>query len=136
MASGGAGQYILQAAIAATHADAASAADTDWAQITHLYDALLKVNPSPVVALNRAVAIAMRDGPGAGLCAIDAILANGDLRDYQLAHSARADLLRRLNRAPEAIAAYERALELTSQAPTRRFLLRRLGELRIFTEAE
>jgi RNA polymerase sigma-70 factor, ECF subfamily len=136
MASGGAGQYTLQAAIAATHADAASAADTDWAQITHLYDALLKVNPSPVVALNRAVAIAMRDGPGAGLCAIDAILANGDLRDYQLAHSARADLLRRLDRAPEAIAAYERALELTALTPTRRFLLRRLGELRIFTEAE
>jgi RNA polymerase sigma-70 factor, ECF subfamily len=124
-----AGQYTLQAAIAATHADAADPADTDWTQITHLYDALLKVNPSPVVGLNRAVALAMRDGPAAGLAAIDAILARGDLHDYQLAHSSRADLLRRLGRTAEAIAAYERALALTSQAPTRRFLLKRLAEL-------
>jgi RNA polymerase sigma-70 factor, ECF subfamily len=125
-----AGQYTLQAAIAATHADAASPAETDWAQIMHLYDALLTINPSPVVALNRAVALAMRDGPVAGLTAIDAILARGDLRDYHPAHAARADLLRRLGRSEEAIAAYERALQLTSLIPTRRFLQRRLSELR------
>jgi RNA polymerase sigma-70 factor, ECF subfamily len=129
MASGEAGQYTLQAAIAATHADAANPSDTDWAQITHLYDALLTVNPSPVVALNRAVALAMRDGPSAGLAAIDALLATGDLRDYHLAHSARADLLRRLGRFQEAIAAYQRAFVLTTQIPTRRFLERRIASL-------
>ena len=129
MATGRVGRYTLQAAIAAVHAEAATAADTDWDRITVLYDSLLRANPSPVVELNRSVAVAMRDGPNAGLALIDAILRRGDLHDYHLAHSARADLLRRLGRTREAIAAYERALELALQMPTRRFLLRRLGEL-------
>jgi RNA polymerase sigma-70 factor (ECF subfamily) len=129
MATGRVGRYTLQAAIAAVHAEAATAADTDWDRITVLYDSLLRANPSPVVELNRSVAVAMRDGPNAGLALIDAILRRGDLHDYHLAHSARADLLRRLGRTREAIAAYERALELALQKPTRRFLLRRLGEL-------
>ena len=123
------GPYTLQAAIAAVHAEAPTAAATDWAQIVGLYDVLARVEPSPVVELNRAVAVAMRDGPLAGLALIDTILARGDLPDYHLAHSARADLYRRLGRKAEARAAYERALALTRQEPERRFLERRLGEL-------
>ena len=123
------GPYTLQAAIAAVHAEAASAAATDWTQIVGLYDVLLRAEPSPVVQLNRAAAVAMRDGPLAGLTLIDAILARGDLADYHLAHSARADLCRRLGRTAEARVAYERALQLTQQEPERRFLERRLSEL-------
>jgi len=124
------GPYTLQAAIAAVHAQAPTAAATDWAQIVGLYDVLARVEPSPVVELNRAAAVAMRDGPAAGLALINAILARGDLGDYHLAHSARADLCRRLGRTAEARASYERALALTRQEPERRFLERRLGELR------
>jgi RNA polymerase sigma-70 factor (ECF subfamily) len=123
------GPYTLQAAIAAVHAEAADAAATDWAQIVGLYDVLARAEPSPVVELNRAVAVAMRDGPEAGLGAVDAILGRGDLADYHLAHSARADLCRRLGRTAEARSAYRRALELTRQEPERRFLQRRLAEL-------
>src|SRR3989442_233175 len=123
------GPYALQAAIAAVHAEAPSAAATDWAQIVGLYDVLARADPSPVVELNRAVAVARRDGPAAGLALIDAILGRGDLRDYHLAHSARADLCRRLGRTAEARASYERALSLTRQEPERRFLERRLREL-------
>ena len=123
------GPYTLQAAIAAVHAEAPDAAATDWAQIVGLYDVLARADPSPVVQLNRAAAVAMRDGPLAGLTLIDAILARGDLPDYHLAHSARADLCRRLGRTAEARASYERALRLTRQEPERRFLERRLGEL-------
>jgi len=123
------GPYTLQAAIAAVHAEAVNAEDTDWAQIAALYDVLLRAEPSPVVELNRAVAVAMRDGPGAGLALIDAILERGELADYRLAHAARADLCRRLGRTNEARAAYQRALALTRQAPERRFLERRLAEL-------
>ena len=125
-----AGSYSLQAAIAALHAEVSDAAATDWPQIVGLYDVLMRIDPSPVVELNRAAAIAMRDGPAAGLAIIDAILARGDLADYHLAYSARADLCRRLGRAADAIAAYERALTLTTQAPERRFLERRLSDLR------
>jgi RNA polymerase sigma-70 factor (ECF subfamily) len=123
------GPYTLQAAIAAVHANAPSAAETNWAQIVGLYDILASAEPSPVIDLNRAVAVAMRDGPAAGLVLIDTILARGDLADYHLAHSARADLCRRLGRTADARAAYERALDLTQQAPERRFLERRLREL-------
>jgi RNA polymerase sigma-70 factor (ECF subfamily) len=123
------GPYTLQAAIAAVHAEAPSAAATDWAQIVGLYDLLLRVEPSPVIELNRAVAVAMHHGPQSGLELIDAILARGDLADYHLAHSARADLCRRLERTAEARAAYEQALALTQQEPERRFLTRRLAEL-------
>jgi len=123
------GPYTLQAAIAAVHAEARTAAGTDWAQIVGLYDVLVRAHPSPVVELNRAAAIAMRDGPAAGLALIDAILARGDLADYHLAHSARADLCRRLGRTVDARASYERALALTRQEPERRFLERRLREL-------
>jgi RNA polymerase sigma-70 factor (ECF subfamily) len=123
------GPYTLQAAIAAVHAEAADAAATDWRQIVGLYDVLLRVESSPVVELNRAAAIAMRDGPELGLALIDAILARPQLTHYSLAHSARADLCRRLGRVPEAIAAYERALALSRQEPERRFLERRLAEL-------
>jgi RNA polymerase sigma-70 factor (ECF subfamily) len=123
------GPYTLQAAIVAVHAEAPSAAATDWGQIVGLYDVLAQVEPSPVVELNRAVAVAMRDGPAAGLARIDAILAGGDLDDYHLAHSARAELCRRLGRTAEARAAYERALGLARQEPERRFLARRLAEL-------
>ncbi len=123
------GPYTLQAAIAAVHANAPSAAATDWAQIVGMYDLLVRADPSPVVELNRAVAVAMRDGPVAGLDLIDAILARGDLADYHLAHSARADLCRRLGRTTEARTSYERALGLTKQEPERRFLERRLAEL-------
>ena len=124
------GPYTLQAAIAAVHAEARDSAGTDWTQIAGLYDVLMRVDPSPVVELNRAAAIAMRDGPEAGLTLIDAIFARGDLADYHFAYSARADLCRRLGRTAEAIAAYERAAALTNQAPERRFLERRLAELR------
>jgi len=125
------GPYTLQAAIAAVHAEAALAANTDWAQIVGLYDVLLRVEPSPVVELNRAAAVAMHDGPAAGLALIDAILVRGDLTDYQFAHSARAELCRRLGRTEEARGSYQRALELTRQEPERRFLERRLEELRL-----
>jgi RNA polymerase sigma-70 factor, ECF subfamily len=124
------GPYTLQAAIAAVHAEAPNAAATDWAQIVGLYDVLAQADPSPVVELNRAVAMAMRDGPAAGLALIDAILARGDLGDYHLAHSARADLCRRLGRTAEARVSYERALGLTRQEPERRFLQERLDQLR------
>ena len=124
------GPYTLQAAIAAVHAQAPAPAATDWAQIVGLYDALARADPSPVIQLNRAVAVAMRDGPAAGLTLIDAILARGDLDDYHLAHSARADLCRRLGRTAEARTSYERALALTRLEPERRFLERRLEELR------
>ena len=123
------GPYTVQAAIASVHADAPNAGATDWAQIAGLYDVLVHVEPSPVVELNRAVAVAMRDGPDAGLALIDAILARGDLADYHLAHAARADLCRRLGRTAETRASYKRALTLARQEPERRFLERRLAEL-------
>jgi RNA polymerase sigma-70 factor (ECF subfamily) len=123
------GPYSLQAAVAAVHAEAATAQETDWAQIVGLYDVLLRADPSPVVELNRAVAIAMRNGPAEGLVLIDTILARGELTDYHFAHSARADLLRRLGRKEEAGAAYQRALALTQQGPERQFLERRIREL-------
>ena len=123
------GPYTLQAAISAVHAEAPTAAATDWAQIVGLYDVLVRADPSPVIELNRAVAVAMRDGPAAGLALIDAILARGALADYHLAHSARAELCRRLGRTKDARAAYERALGLARQEPRRRFLERRLSEL-------
>jgi len=123
------GPYTLQASIAAVHAEAPEPAATDWAQIVGLYDVLMRVEPSPVVELNRAVAAAMRDGPEAGLALIDAILARGDLSDYRLAHAARADMCRRLGRSGDARAAYERALTLTEQQPERRFLEGRLAQL-------
>src|SRR5262245_19489982 len=123
------GSYSLQAAIAAVHAGAASAGATDWTQIVGLYDVLLQLEPSPVVELNRAVAVAMRDGPAAGLALVDAILARGDLTDYHLAHSARADLCRRLGKRADARHSYERALGLARVEPERRFLERRLAEL-------
>lgn len=123
------GGYTLQAAIAAVHAEAPSFTDTDWAQIVGLYDALFSINPSPVVALNRAVAVAMRDGPEAGLALIDHLLIEPALRDYHLAHAARADMCRRLNRKADAIAGYRQALELARQGAERRFLARRLAEL-------
>jgi RNA polymerase sigma-70 factor, ECF subfamily len=123
------GPYTLQAAIAAVHAEAADAAATDWRQIVGLYDVLFRADPSAIVELNRAAAIAMCDGPAAGLALVEAILGRGDLADYPLAHSARADLCRRLGRAGDARASYTRALELTRQEPQRRFLERRLREL-------
>ncbi len=129
MESGTIGTYVLQAAIAAVHAEAPDASATDWPQIVGLYEVLLRANPSPVVELNRAVAIAMRDGPAAGLALVDDILARGDLVDYHLAHSARADLCRRLGRTAEAQTSYEQALRLTQLGPERRFIERRLGEI-------
>ena len=128
------GPYALQAAIAAVHAEAQRAADTDWPQIVELYNLLVRIDPSPVIQLNRAAAVAMRDGPAAGLELIDALLATGDLDDYHLAHSARADLCRRLGRTADAKASYERALKLARQEPERRFLARRLRELTEVTE--
>ena len=128
------GPYALQAAIAAVHAEALRAADTDWPQIVELYNLLVRIDPSPVIQLNRAAAVAMRDGPAAGLELIDALLATGDLDDYHLAHSARADLCRRLGRTADAKASYERALKLARQEPERRFLARRLRELTEVTE--
>jgi len=129
LTSGRFGVYTLQAAIAAVHADAAGADVTDWDEIAGLYDVMLRIDPSPVIELNRAVAVAMRDGPAAGLALIDAILARGDLADYHLAHAARADLCRRLGRTAPARASYQRAIELARQEPERRFLERRLAEL-------
>jgi len=129
LASRQVGPYTLQAAIAALHAEALTVAATDWAQIVELYGALAQAVPSPVVELNRAVALAMRDGPAAGLALIDALLAHGELADYHLAHAARADLCRRLGRAADARVSYARALSLTQQEPERRFLARRLAEL-------
>ena len=123
------GVYSLQAAIAAVHAEAASLEKTDWAQIVGLYDELLRLNPSPVIGLNRAVALAMRDGEQAGLVEIDGLLAAGELQGYHLAHAARADLLRRLGRRELAIAAYRQALALAQQVPDRQFLQKRLDEL-------
>ena len=123
------GPYTLQAAIAAVHAEAPTVQATDWTEIVGLYDVLLRASPSPVVELNRAAAIALRDGPQAGLELIDALLARGELADYAPAHLARADLCRRLNRTADARAAYERALSLARQEPERRFLERRLAEL-------
>ncbi len=129
MSQDGFGTFTVQAAIAAVHAQADTPAATDWAQIAQLYDLLAQIEPSPVVELNRAVAIAMRDGPAAGLALIDAILARGELAEYHLAHSARAEFCRRLGRTVEARAAYERALGLTRQETERRFLATRLREL-------
>ena len=124
------GPFTLQAAIAAIHAEAASAETTDWAEIVGLYDVLLRADPSPIVELNRAAAVAMRDGPAAGLTLIDGILARGDLQDYQLAHAARAELCRRLGQTSDSVASYRRALSLTLQEPQRRFIEKRLSELR------
>jgi RNA polymerase sigma-70 factor (ECF subfamily) len=124
------GSYTLQAAIAAVHAEAESVAATDWRQIVALYNQLVQIQPSPVVQLNRAVAIAMRDGPEAGLAHIDAVLAHGELANYYLAHSARADMYRRLGRTAEARSSYEKALALTQQEPERKFLQSRIGELK------
>ena len=129
LATGRSGPYTIQAAIAAVHARAGDAALTDWAQIAKLYDLLLQIEPSPVIELNRAVAVAMRDGPQLGLDLIDAILERGDLANYHLAHAARADLCRRLGKRAQAIASYERALSLTQLEPERRFLEHRLREL-------
>ncbi len=123
------GSYALQAAIGAVHAEAPSAGRTDWRQIVGLYDVLMEMNASPVVELNRAVAVAMSDGPAAGLALIDGLFARGELTSYQLAHAARADLLRRLGRRTEAVTAYANALALTAQAPHRRFLEKRIAEL-------
>lgn len=125
------GPYSLQAAIAAVHAEAATASATDWAQIVGLYGLLLRIEPSPIVELNQAIAVAMRDGPEAGLKLIDDILGRGDLADYHLAHAARAELCRRLNRTADAKAAYERALALVRQDPEKRFLQRRLRDLSV-----
>ena len=123
------GPYTLQAAIAAVHAEAPNVAETDWAQIVALYDLLMRANPSPIVALNRAVAVALRDGPAKGLELVDALLEGGELADYHLAHAARADLCRRLGKSSEARASYEQALALTKLEPERRFLENRLAEL-------
>ena len=124
------GPYSVQGAIAAVHAEAPDAAATDWPQIVGLYDVLLRLAPSPVIALNRAVAVAMRDGPSAGLALIDALFAEGSLAEYHLAYAARADLCRRLGRTAEAVTAYEKALQLVSQGPERRFLEHRLASLK------
>lgn len=129
LTSGRLGAYSVQAAISAVHARASAVATTDWQQIVSLYDVLLRIEPSPVIELNRAVAVAMRDNPAAGLALIDAILERGELTDYHLAHAARADLCRRSGKTTEAIAAYNRALSLTRQEPERRFLEKRLSEL-------
>jgi RNA polymerase sigma-70 factor (ECF subfamily) len=123
------GSYVLQAAIAALHAEAPDAGATDWPQIVGLYDVLRRVEATPVVELNRAVAVAMRDGPAAGLALIDGLLARGELAEYHLAHAARADLCRRLGRGADAMASYERALELATQEPERRFLTGKITEL-------
>jgi RNA polymerase sigma-70 factor (ECF subfamily) len=129
LGEGGAGPYTIQAAISAVHAGAATAADTDWAEIVGLYDALQRMVPSPIVELNRAVAVAMREGPTAGLALVDALLDRGELTEYRLAHAARAELCRRLGRMNDARTSLKRALELTKQEPERRLLERRLAEL-------
>ena len=123
------GLYTLQATIAAVHATAPSFAATDWAQIVRLYDMLLEATASPIVEMNRAVAVAMRHGPGAGLVLVDAILARGDLANYHLAHAARADLCRRLGRTAAARESYLQAIALTQQEPERRFLEKQLASL-------
>jgi RNA polymerase sigma-70 factor (ECF subfamily) len=128
-AEGPVGPYTIQGAIAALHAEAPSPVATDWTEIVGLYDVLARADPSPVIELNRAVAVAMRDGPSAGLALVDAILDRGDLSDYRLAHAARAELCRRLGRTADARASFKRALGLTRQEPERRFLERRLAEL-------
>jgi len=125
------GSYTLQAAIAAVHAEAEDSTTTDWAEIVGLYDALNRMEPSPIIELNRAVAVAMRDGPTAGLNLIDAILTRGDLSDYHLAHSARAELCRRLGNKEQARVSYEKALSLVQLEPEKRFLERRLNELNV-----
>jgi RNA polymerase sigma-70 factor, ECF subfamily len=124
------GPYSLQAAISAVHAEARDATSTDWRQIVGLYDVLMRLEPTPVVELNRAAAVAMRDGPAAGLALVDAILDRGELADYHLAHSSRADLLRRLGRTSDAIAAYQRTLTLVTQGPEQRFIERRIAALK------
>lgn len=129
LGSPGVGSYTLQAAIAAVHADAMDAATTDWVRIVELYTLLLKIHPSPVIELNRAVAVCMREGPAAGLALVDDIFARGELETYHLAHSVRADFFRRLGKTAEARAAYQQALALTQLAPERRFLEKRLSEL-------
>ncbi|HEX6395954.1 MAG TPA: RNA polymerase sigma factor [Steroidobacteraceae bacterium] len=129
LSSARAGAYSVQAAIAAVHAEAPTPADTDWREIVGLYDLLLRFMPSPVVALNRAVAVAMRDGPEIGLETLDALLADGELDKYQLAHAARADFCRRLGRHADARKAYARAIELTALGPARRFLEKRMAAL-------
>ncbi|HWC74091.1 MAG TPA: DUF6596 domain-containing protein, partial [Gemmatimonadales bacterium] len=123
------GPYQLQAAIAAVHAEARSSGETDWSEIVGLYDVLLRIDPSPVIELNRAAAIAMRDGPEHGIALIDAVLVRGDLREYHLAHAAKADLYRRLGRNAEAKAAYEQALRLATEEPERKLMRRRLAAL-------
>ena len=129
LSSGRPGPYTIQAAIGAVHAEAASTAATDWNEIVGLYDALLHVSPSPIVELNRAVAVAMRDGPAAGLAIVDGLLGRGELRDYRLAHAARGELCRRLGRTSDARSSFERALALTRQGPDRRLIERRLAEV-------
>jgi RNA polymerase sigma-70 factor (ECF subfamily) len=129
LSSGRIGRYTIQAAIAAIHAEASDAGQTDWGQIVGLYDVLFRIDPSAVVELNRAVAVAMRDGPLAGLELVDAILRRGELAEYHLAHSARAELCRRLGRSQEARQSYERALRFARQEPERRFLARRMNSL-------
>ncbi len=129
ISAGPIGTYTLQAAISATHAEAASPAETDWGRIVGWYDVLLRAAPSPIVELNRAVAVAMRDGPEVGLALVDDILSRGELADYHLAHAARADLCRRLGHTDKARNAYQQSLELARQEPERRFLERRLAEL-------
>lgn len=123
------GAYTVQAAISAVHAEAPDPASTDWPEIVGLYDLLMRMNPSPIVELNRAVAVAMRDGPQAGLEIIDSILARGELKDYRFAHSTRAELCRRLGKTEEAMSSYKKALSLAQQEPEKRFLERRLDEL-------
>lgn len=129
LSGGGAGVYSIQAAIAAIHGEAPSAAETDWAEIVGLYDLLLRMSPSPIIELNRAVAVAMRDGPEAGLALVDALAERGELGDYHLLHAARADMYRRLGQNAAALAAYEQALRLTRQEPERRFLQKRMAGL-------
>lgn len=124
------GPYTIQAAISAVHAEATDVASTDWAQIVGLYDVLHRMEPSAIVALNRAVAVSMRDGPEAGLALVDTLLANGELGEYRLAHAARADMCRRMGRNAEASASYTRALALTQIEPERRFFEHRLNELK------
>lgn len=124
------GRYALQAAIAAVHAEAITPEETDWSEIVGLYDLLLRIERSPVVELNRAVAVSMRDGPEKALELVDAILARGELREYRLVHATRAELCRRLERPTEALESYKRALELTEQEPERRFIQQRIGKLK------
>jgi RNA polymerase sigma-70 factor (ECF subfamily) len=130
LSSGRFGAYTVQAAIASVHANAATPQETDWPQIVSLYDLLVRLEPTPIVELNRAVAVAMRDGPSEGLVLIEGILARGSLTEYYLAHSARGEMLRRLGRTAESRGAYERALSLAKQEPERRFLRERIAELR------